>query len=105
MLQLWARTQLGVSGVVVTDVVHYWFSCGSACYGMMVYVSGVGHLCVDSAYFGSGVVQLVGCVVGGVVGIQLGFSFVSGLSVDGSHWSRFDSHWFIWLIVIQLGVA
>ena len=60
---------------------------------------------VDSAYFGSGVVQLVGCVVGGVVGIQLGFSFVSGLSVDGSHWSRFDSHWFIWLIVIQLGVA
>ena len=50
MLQLWARTQLGVSGVVVTDVVHYWFSCGSACYGMMVYGSGVGHLCVDSAY-------------------------------------------------------
>ena len=55
--------------------------------------------------FGSGVVQLVGCVVGGVVGIQLGFSFVSGLSVDGSHWSRVDSYWFIWLIVMQLGVA
>ena len=50
MLQLWARTQLGVSGVVVTAVVHYWFTCGSACYGMMVYGSGVGHLCVDSAY-------------------------------------------------------
>ena len=49
MIQLWARTQLGVSGVGVTDVVHVWFSCGSACYGMMVYGSGVRHWCMDSA--------------------------------------------------------
>jgi len=40
--QLWAGTQLGVSGVVVTDVVHWWFIGGSSCYGMIVYVSGGG---------------------------------------------------------------
>ena len=50
MLKRWVRTQLGVSGVVVAVVVHHWFSRGSAWYGMMVYGSGVGHLCVDWAY-------------------------------------------------------
>ena len=50
MVQLWVRAQLGVSGVGVTVVVHHWFSCGSACYGLMVYDSVVGHLCVDWVY-------------------------------------------------------
>ena len=80
MVQLWVRAQLGVSGVVVTAVVHHWFSCGSECYGLMVYGSGVGHMRLDCGYL----VQvwfslLCVCVVGAAVGVQLWFSFVCGL--------------------------